>query len=108
MPYKLKGRNVLIVAGSRGLGALVAKKFAAEGANIAINYVSSKDRAEAVAKEAVEEHNVKTALIQGDAGVIKDCERIVEEAKQALGGLDVIIQNAVSYVTLNTLGREQH
>ena len=49
----------------RGLGALLAEKFAAEGCNVAINYNASQDRALAVAKKVEESYNVKTVLIQG-------------------------------------------
>jgi NAD(P)-dependent dehydrogenase (short-subunit alcohol dehydrogenase family) len=64
MPYSLKGRNVLVTGGSRGLGALICEKFAEEGANIMINYVSAADRAEEV-KQRCEKHGVKAAIIQG-------------------------------------------
>lgn len=85
MPYSLAGRNVLITGGSRyeivetipafgpreliifdrGLGALVAQKFAAQGSNIAINYMSNKAAADKVASEIASEYNVKTIVIQG-------------------------------------------
>lgn len=93
--YTLTDRNVLIVAGSRGLGARICLKFAAEGAHLAINYVSSGDRAAAVAKECEERFGVRTVLVQGDAGVASECVRVVEEAREKLGGLDVVVQNAV-------------
>lgn len=82
MSYSLKDRNVLITGGSRyvspnhhgntesnitnrGLGALIAQKFASEGSNIAINYVSSKDAAEKLASELQSQFNVKAVTIQG-------------------------------------------
>ena len=49
----------------RGLGALVANKFAAEGCNIAINYNASRERAEQVAATIVKNHRVKSILIVG-------------------------------------------
>lgn len=49
----------------RGLGAIVAAKFAAEGSNIAINYMSSKETAEKVASDIASKYNVKTVVIQG-------------------------------------------
>ncbi len=64
MPYSLKGRNVLVTGGSRGLGALICQKFAQEGANIVVNYVSSVDRAKEV-QQACEKHGVKASIIQG-------------------------------------------
>jgi len=94
MPYSLKGRNVLITGGSRGLGALVAKKFAAEGSNIAINYASNEKAAQDLAASIEKEFKVKTFIIQGDQGIEADCVKLVEESKKALGGLDVLISNA--------------
>jgi len=64
MPYSLKGRNVLVTGGSRGLGALICEKFAAEGSNVAVNYVSSKDKADEVAEKCKKEFGVKVAVVQ--------------------------------------------
>lgn len=49
----------------RGLGALVAEKFAAEGCNLAINYIASQNRAEQVAEKIEREYKTKSILIQG-------------------------------------------
>jgi len=94
MPYSLKGRNVLVTGGSRGLGALICEKFAEEGCNIIVNYVSSQDQAHEVAKICSDKWGVKTAVIQADAGIAADNVRLVKESVEALGGLDVIIANA--------------
>ncbi|OOQ83970.1 putative NADP(+)-dependent dehydrogenase [Penicillium brasilianum] len=94
MPYSLRGRNVLITAGSRGLGAVIARKFAAEGSNVAINYVSSKETADKVASDLAAEYNVKTIVIQGDAGSQSDCINAVKTTIEQLGGIDVVISNA--------------
>jgi NAD(P)-dependent dehydrogenase (short-subunit alcohol dehydrogenase family) len=94
MPYSLKGRNVLITGGSRGLGALLCEKFAIEGANISVNYLSSKDAAEKVAAKVKNDFGVKSIVIQGDVGVASDCERLVKETIEQLGGIDVIVNNA--------------
>lgn len=48
----------------RGLGAVIVDKFAAEGANVVINYVASKDKAVEVAQKAEKDHGVKTAVLQ--------------------------------------------
>ncbi|KAJ5894335.1 hypothetical protein N7495_006026 [Penicillium taxi] len=94
MPYSLKGRNVLVTGGSRGLGALVAQKFAAEGSNIAINYHSNKDAADTLAADIASKYNVKTVVVKGDAGITSDCINTVKSATEQLGGLDVVISNA--------------
>lgn len=64
MVYSLKGRNVLVTGGSRGLGALVCEKFAEEGANLMINYVSAEDKAKEVAGKA-QKHGVKVHITKG-------------------------------------------
>ncbi|KAM3420757.1 hypothetical protein BST61_g4005 [Cercospora zeina] len=94
MPYSLKLRNVLITGGSRGLGAEVARKFAAEGSNVTINYHSQEGPAQELAKEIESKYNVKTLVIQGDGGVVEDIKKCVQETVKAFGGLDIIIGNA--------------
>ncbi|PGH36288.1 hypothetical protein GX50_00793 [[Emmonsia] crescens] len=94
MPYSLKGRNVLITGGSRGLGALVAEKFAAEGSNIALNYVSNEARAKETAEKLEKEYNAKVVVIQADVGIRADCIKLVKQTIEQLGGLDVVISNA--------------
>ncbi|KAJ5468606.1 hypothetical protein N7475_006358 [Penicillium sp. IBT 31633x] len=97
MPYSLSGRNVLITGGSRGLGAVSAEKFASEGSNVAINYMSNKETAEKLASDIASKYGVKAIVIQGDAGIKEDCINAVETAIEKLGGLDIIISNAVGY-----------
>lgn len=95
----------------RGLGALICEKFAAEGANIAVNYASSKDRAEEVAKK-VELFGVKAICIKADCGVPEDNVRLVKETIEGLGGIDVIVANAgwtrfADFGDLNDLSLEE-
>ncbi|KAK2769656.1 hypothetical protein FQN53_005966 [Emmonsiellopsis sp. PD_33] len=94
MPYSLKGRNVLITGGSRGLGALVAEKFAAEGSHIAINYVSNEARARETAEKLEKQFGAKVTVIQADVGIQAECVRLVKETIAQLGGLDIVISNA--------------
>ncbi|EZF32522.1 hypothetical protein H109_00772 [Trichophyton interdigitale MR816] len=94
MPYSLNGRNVLVTGGSRGLGAMVAEKFAAEGSNIAINYYSSEAQAKELAAKIEADHKVKAIVIQGDVALRADCENLVKKTIELLGGIDVIISNA--------------
>ncbi|KAL6242049.1 hypothetical protein RBB50_010961 [Rhinocladiella similis] len=94
MPYSLKGRNVLVTGGSRGLGAVICERFAAEGANLIINYVSAKEKAEELAEKCTKAFGVKVAIAQGDVGAAADCARLVQETVKQLGGIDVIVNNA--------------
>jgi len=91
---------------------LLCEKFAAEGANVVVNYMSSKDRADEVAAKCEKEFGVKTAVIQADVGVAEDCIRLVKETVQQLGGLDIIINNAgwtrfATFGDINDLSHEE-
>ncbi|PYH99173.1 NAD(P)-binding protein [Aspergillus ellipticus CBS 707.79] len=92
--YSLHNRIALITGGSRGLGALVARKYAAEGCHVAINYVSSMDAAENLAAELREQYKVKAITIQGDASQKSDCYNFVKATIEQLGGLDIVVSNA--------------
>ncbi|KAF2399098.1 NAD(P)-binding protein, partial [Trichodelitschia bisporula] len=94
MVYSLKDRNVLITGGGRGLGAVIARKFAAEGSNVAINFVNRPEPAQELAATLAKEYGVKTVVLQGDCGVLVDCKHVVHETIKAFGGIDVIIGNA--------------
>lgn len=96
MSYSLKGRNALITGGSRGLGALVAQKYAAEGCNVAINYLSSKDVAEELASSLRTQYGVNAVTVQGDANRRQDCSNAIKTTIEQLGGLDIVVSNAVS------------
>lgn len=64
MVYSVKGRNVLVTGGSRGLGALICEKFAEEGSNVMVNYVSAEDKANEVVKSC-QQRGVKAYAIKG-------------------------------------------
>ncbi|GMK54906.1 hypothetical protein CspeluHIS016_0114920 [Cutaneotrichosporon spelunceum] len=86
----LKGKRVLVVAGSRGLGAEIVKQAAERGATVAINYAASKERAEELCKSLPGSGHV---LVQGDAFTREGCESIVSAATNGLGGLDAVVSN---------------
>jgi len=86
-------RQVLVTGASTGIGAAAAIAFARAGANVAVHYNRSRAAAEAVAEEASGYHGGIT-LVQGDVLDPTVPARIVAEAADALGGLDVLVNNA--------------
>jgi 3-oxoacyl-[acyl-carrier protein] reductase len=90
---KLTGRTALITGASRGIGRAIALRFAAEGADIAINYVSNEGAAQEVAA-AVEALGRKAAIYQGDVANSEACEALCNAAMTDFPQIDILINNA--------------
>lgn len=92
---KLKNKVAIVTGASKGIGASIAKHFAAEGAKVVVNYASSKEGADKVVKEITDNGGIAIA-VQADVSNDADVTRLFEETKKAFGQLDVLVNNAVS------------
>jgi 3-oxoacyl-[acyl-carrier protein] reductase len=90
---KLEGKIALVTGGSRGIGAAIAKRLAADGANVAITYSKGADAAASVVKE-IERVRRKAIAIQADAADADAVEAAVEKTVATFGRLDVLVNNA--------------
>src|SRR4051794_20085627 len=96
----LAGKNVLVTGGSSGIGQAIAVRFAEYGANVAINYLTTPEEAHDTEEQVhacakrVRQEGVRDVLVGADVSDEDDVVRMVSEASAALGGLDVLVNNA--------------
>lgn len=98
----LKGKVALVTGGSRGLGAATAEALADQGADVAISYVASAEKAEAVV-ETLRARGVRALAIQSDQADMAAAKPLVEKVVAYFGKLDILVNNAAIAVQGKTV-----
>ena len=98
MSNKLNGKVALVTGGSRGIGAAIAKALADDGADVAISYSASPDKAKAVVNRLLEK-GVRAHAFKADQANAKEVEGLVKSVVERFGRLDILVNNAGVFVT---------
>ncbi|MFM0138109.1 glucose 1-dehydrogenase [Caballeronia grimmiae] len=93
---KLAGKVAVVTGASKGIGAAIARKLAAEGASVVVNYSSSKAGADAVVAD-ITAANGRAIAVGGDVSKAADAQRIVNAAVETYGRLDIVVNNSGIY-----------
>ncbi len=93
---KLTDKIAVVTGASKGIGAAIARHFAAQGAKVVVNYASSKEDADKIVK-TITDHGGAAVAIQGDVSKKEEVIRLFEETKNTFGGLDILVNNAGIY-----------
>jgi 3-oxoacyl-[acyl-carrier protein] reductase len=89
----LTGKVAIVTAASRGIGRAVALRLAQDGAAVAVNYVASSEKAEAVVQEIMA-NGGRAITIQGSVANKTDVMRLFDETEQKLGAIDIVVNVA--------------
>jgi 3-oxoacyl-[acyl-carrier protein] reductase len=92
----LKGKVAVVTGASKGIGAGIAKGFAAAGAAVAVNYASNRESADRIVA-GITAVGGKAIAVQGDVSKAADVKRLFETTKASFGALDVLVNNAGVY-----------
>jgi 3-oxoacyl-[acyl-carrier protein] reductase len=93
MSTNLTGKVALVTGGSRGIGAAIAKRLAADGAAVALTYTSSPQKADEVVR-AIESVGGRTLAIRADNAEVEAVKNAVAETVKVFGRLDILVNNA--------------
>jgi len=100
---RLAGRKALITGGDSGIGRAAAIAFAREGADVAINYLPQEEEDAKAVVALIEKEGRKAVALPGDLRDAAFCRKLVDDAVQRLGGLDILVNNAARQASFDSI-----
>jgi 3-oxoacyl-[acyl-carrier protein] reductase len=98
MSLPLEGKVAVVTGGSRGIGAAIVERLARDGADVAFNYSSSKERADQIVAK-VEALGRKALAYQADQAISADVQGFIKAAHERFGRVDILVNSAGVFVT---------
>jgi 3-oxoacyl-[acyl-carrier protein] reductase len=93
---KLNGKVAVVTGASKGIGAGIAKEFAAQGASVVVNYASAKTDADKIVEE-ITKRGGKAVAVKGNVAKKADVEKLFADAEKVFGKIDILVNNAGVY-----------
>src|SRR6516164_760919 len=90
---KLEGKRALVTGSNQGIGQAIALRLAEEGADVVVNYRKNREGGEQTG-EQIRKLGRRCAVLQADVGKVPEAQKLIGDAAAALGGLDVLVNNA--------------
>jgi len=100
---KLKGKKAIITGGDSGIGRAIAIMFAMEGADSFIAYLPVEEKDAQTTKKKVEEYGAKCHLFATNLKERDNCKAVVEKALEAMGGINILVNNAAYQMTIQDI-----
>ncbi|MCC6724087.1 MAG: 3-oxoacyl-[acyl-carrier-protein] reductase [Saprospiraceae bacterium] len=94
MSKQLHGKTALVTGGSRGIGAAIVRRFVEEGASVAFTYLSSAEKANALAAELTNAYGVTVQAYASNAADFAQAETLVSDVLRDFGKIDILVNNA--------------
>ena len=104
MSLPLAGKVAVITGSSRSIGAAIARRLAADGASVVINYVNSADVAQVLADEINKEGKGSAIVVQGDMFSVAEGNKVIEKSAEHFGKIDILVLNAARMVNSSLEG----
>ena len=96
---RLKDKVAIVTGASMGIGEAIARRYASEGAKVAVNYLKSEDKAKAIVSE-INSSGGEAKEFKADVSIVSEIEKLIEEVKDEWGNVNILVNNAGVFHTV--------